>query len=296
MMLKEFFMKCKEACHKAKLLYSDWAFLCMFSNDKKKAEVEVCFSLLRKDCHILDKGLHTVPFEKGHGKAFYAEAVSLKKKLENTPVAVDPAFHWCKGVISTYECAQSCGTGKKSMSYHVYTEDERLVIDEFFRSRVSCRNFNAETIDDAIWNKIIEIAADAPNGCCRQTSRIYVVHEKETIAKLRVNIGGATGFSNEIPYLLCITADTRPYMCIDRTLAYIDASLFAGNLVLACRANNKFTTILNFQHASHRERKAVSACLNIPSHEQVILFIAAGHADAVPEKPTRMSVGQFRKL
>ena len=78
-MLKEFFMKCKETCHKAKLLYSDWAFLCMFSNDKKKAEVEVCFSLLRKDCHILDKGLHTVPFEKGHGKAFYAEAVSLKK-------------------------------------------------------------------------------------------------------------------------------------------------------------------------------------------------------------------------
>ena len=29
-MLKEFFMKCKEACHKAKLLYSDWSvFPCL---------------------------------------------------------------------------------------------------------------------------------------------------------------------------------------------------------------------------------------------------------------------------
>ena len=91
-MLKEFFMKCKEACHKAKLLYSDWAFLCMFSNDKKKAEVEVCFSLLRKDCHILDKGLHTVPFEKGHGKAFYAEAVSLKKKIGKHSCRCRPGF------------------------------------------------------------------------------------------------------------------------------------------------------------------------------------------------------------
>lgn len=217
-------MKCKEACHKAKLLYSDWAFLCMFSNDKKKAEVEVCFALLRKDCHILDKGLHTIPFEKGHSKAFYAEAVSLKKKLENTPVAVDPAFHWCKGVISTYECAQSCGTGKKSTSYHVYSDNERMMIDKFLRSRVSCRNFNAETIDDATWNKIIEIAADAPNGCCRQTSRIYVVHEKETIAKLRVHVGGGDRVQQRNPLSIVHNGRHsplhvhRPHTCLYRRI------------------------------------------------------------------------------
>lgn len=68
MMLKEFFMKCKEACHKAKLLYSDWAFLCMFSNDKKKAEVEVCFALLRKDCHIWTKDYTPSRSRKGIAK------------------------------------------------------------------------------------------------------------------------------------------------------------------------------------------------------------------------------------
>ena len=111
-----------------------------------------------------------------------------------------------------------------------------------------------------------------------------------------MNIAGATGFGNGIPYLLCVTADTRPYTTIDRMLAYVDASLFTENLVLACRANNIFTTILNFQHASEQERKSVSERLNIPSYERVILFVAAGYVDFVPEKPVRMSVDKFRRL
>ena len=295
-MIRDIVMWCREFMSKIITLRSDWAFLKMFSNNKRKEMDEVHFSLLRRDCHVLDKGLHTIPFERGHGKGIYAEALSLKKKLANTLCVNDPAFHWCESTIATYEHAQSCELGDLNKSYHVYNDDERRAIYDFFRSRVSCRNFNNKEIEDAIWNEIVEFAADAPNGCCRQTSRVYIVHEKETIDKLKVNIAGATGFSNGIPYLLCVTADTRPYTIIDRMLAYIDASLFTENLVLACRVNNIFTTILNFQHASEQERKSVSESLNIPSYERVILFIAAGCVDSVPDKPVRMSVDKFRKL
>lgn len=286
----------KEFIGKLRLLYHDWLFLKMFSNDKQRENYEVLFSLLRKDCHVLDKGLHILPFEQGHGKAIYDEAIFLRKRLVGTLCVNDPSYSWCEQVITSYEQAQSGKLGIDDISYHVYNDDERRVLYNFFHSRVSSRYFNDKNVPESIWNEIVEIAADAPNGCCRQTSRVYVVHEKEMIAKLKKNIAGATGFSNGIPYLLCVTADTRPYMCIDRILAYIDASLFTENLVLACRANNIFTTILNFQHASQKQRKTVAEYLSIPDYERVILFIAAGCVDFVPQKPVRMSINQFRKL
>ena len=295
-MFKGHVKKFKELVCKIKSLKSDWNFLKIFTNDKRDEKEEVLFSLLRRNCHALDKGLHTIPFEKGHGKSIYAEAITFKKQLKDSLYVNDPAYLWCEAIIAAYEQAQSQNLGELDRPYRIYTEDEKHMIYNFFHSRISCRNFNNKKVKDSIWNEIIAVAADAPNGCCRQTSRIYVVSNKEIITKLKINIAGATGFSNGIPYLLCITADTRPYTCVDRMLAYIDASLFTENLVLGCRANNIFTTILNFQHASERERESVSECLGIPSHERIILFIAAGYVDSVPEKPIRMSVERFRKM
>lgn len=287
--------KCKSFYRKLKFLSVDLEYLNLFDGETEN-ESDVDLALLRKNCHILDKGLHVVPFEKGHGETIYKEALLLRDRLLNTDKNVDPSFDWCKGVIASYEQAQYTGCGSENIPFHNYGVVEKRQIYDFLHSRVSCRIFNAKIIDDSIWNEVIELAADAPNGCCRQTSRIYVVSDKEIIKKLKPNIGGATGFSNGIPYLLCVTADVRPYACMDRMLPYVDASLFVENLVLACRANNIFTTILNFQHASNRERECVMRCLNIPSYERVILFIAAGYADLVPGKPRRMSVNQFRKL
>lgn len=287
--------KCKSFYRKMKYLSADFKYLKLFDVEAEN-ESDVDLALLRKNCHILDKGLHVVPFEKGHGKQIYKEALLLCNRLLSTNKNTDPSFDWCRDVIASYERAQNTGYGSENVPFHSYNVVEKYKIYDFLRSRVSCRIFNGKVVDDSVWNEIIELAADAPNGCCRQTSRIYIISDKEIIEKLKPNIGGATGFSNGIPYLLCVTADVRPYACMDRMLPYIDASLFVENLVLACRVNNVFTTILNFQHASNCQREYVMRCLDIPSYERVILFIAAGYVDSVPSKPQRMSVNQFRKL
>lgn len=276
-------------------LYRDWKYINLFA-DRDKKELDVLLALLRKNCHVLDKGLHVIPFEKGHGLKTYNEALALKKILVGTPKESDLSFRWCCDVMALYEEAQDSGLKELNGSFHNYDDSERQLIYDFFHSRISCRSFNDTVIDDHIWNEIIEVASDAPNSCCRQTSRIYVVKDKTTIGRLIHDIAGATGFSNGIPYLLCVTSDVRSYACMDRMLAYIDASLFVENLVLACRANNVFTVILNFQHASEKERKDVMELLNIPSYEHVIVFIAAGRVDSVPVKPLRMHVKEFRKL
>ena len=278
-----------------KFLYRDWKYINLFADSDKK-ELDVTLALLRKNCHILDKGLHIVPFDKGHGRKTYNEALALKRNLVSTPKENDLSFLWCCDIIALYEKAQKNELKELNIPFHNYNKSEKQLIYDFLHSRVSCRNFNNIIIDDCIWNEIIGIAADAPNGCCRQTSRIYVVNDRTTISKLKHNIGGATGFSNGIPYLLCVTSDVRSYACMDRMLAYIDASLFVENLVLACRANNVFTTILNFQHASEKERNNVMELLNILLYERIIVFIAAGRVDFVPVKPLRMHVNEFRKL
>lgn len=294
-MKMEFLFRCKSFIRKAIFLRDDYKYLNLF--DKKIAnDLDVDLALLRKNCHILDKGLHITPFEKGHGKQIYKETLLLFDRLLPGSKKSDPSFDWCRDVIASYERAQNTGCPSKNVPFYNYSDVEKKGIYDFIRSRVSCRNFNGKIINDSIWNEIIELAADAPNGCCRQTSRIYIIKDKEIIGKLKPKIGGATGFSNGIPYLLCVTADLRPYVSIDRMLPYIDASLFVENLVLACRANNVFTTILNFQHASNSEREYVMRCIGIPFYERVILFIAAGYADLIPDKPKRMSINQFRKL
>ena len=282
--------------HRMKCVYSYWKYLSIFSNNKQDAEPEVCFALLRKNCHILDKGLYTVPFEIGHGKCIYNEALSLRKKIIGTALENDPSFLWCESVINDYILAQHKSyAGKQNKSFHIYNDQEKEIIYDFLYSRVSCRNFNLSIIEDNIWNEIITIAADAPNGCCRQTTRVYIVHNEATIEKLKPSILGMTGF-NQVPYLLCITADTRPFYTSDRMFPYIDASLFVENLILACRANNIFATILNFQYASQKHKATVAEILNIPRYETTILFIAAGKVDGIPEKPSRMAVKQFRKM
>ncbi|WP_270610609.1 nitroreductase family protein [Bacteroides intestinalis] len=286
--------KCKYLYYRLKCLYDDWRYINLFY-DGVGENLDVALALLRKNCHILDKGLHIIPFEKGHGKRVYNEALFLQNRLVNTNKESDLSFVWCKKIILSYEQAQNIGRVNTNNSFYNYNDIEKQWIYDFFHSRISCRNFNNKPVDDSIWNEIIELAADAPTGCCRQTSRVYVVCDEKTINSLVPNIGGATGFS-KIPYLLCVTADVRPYTCIDRMLPYIDAALFVENLVLACRANNIFTTILNFQHASKKERNHVMRCLGIPLYERVVLFIAAGYVNSVPVKPIRMSVEQFRKM
>lgn len=276
---------------KEDLLYS-LPFLKAYSDEN-----EVNFARLRQSAHVLDKGLHIVPFEKGHGTEIYHQCKSLKEKITDESIKADPAFLWVESVIEKYEQAQQTGIiTDKNISCPLFSEEDKNGFYKIILSRTSCRRFTTETIPEQIWNEIIKIASDAPSGCCRQTTRYYIEKDSEKIKLLIKNIAGATGFSgNFIPYLICITADIRPYSIKDRLLPYIDASLSTQNLLLACTVNNIYGTPLNFQHASKKEIKQVKEILTIPEYEQIILFIAVGKAQVLPRKPERMDIKRIRK-
>jgi nitroreductase len=274
--------------------YNDLLYAKSFLANYK--DEEVIFAKLRTQAHILDKGLHIIPFEKGHGVMIYHNCKELQNKITDSKILDDRAYKWVAGVIKDYENAQKTGI----VSYNTdlpcqFTHDAKEQFYHVIKSRTSCRSFTNEVIDDGIWTEIVEIASDAPSGCCRQTARYYIESSQEKISLLIKNIAGATGFSGNIPYLICLTADIRAYDIKDKFLPYIDASLSVENFLLACTINNISSVCLNMQHASLAEQKNVKVILNIPKYEKIILFIAAGKPNVLPAKPARINVKWIRK-
>jgi nitroreductase len=258
---------------------------------------EVIFSKLRTNAHVLDKGVNIIPFETGHGLAIYKQCLSLKKKITDEEILTDKSYQWVCSIIEKYEKKQKNDVPQaenKVLKFQC-VEDEKQAFYKIVKNRVSCRNYVDKAIPDNVWNEIIAIAADAPSGCCRQPSKYYIESNPNKIHDLRMNIAGATGFSSKIPYLICVTSDVRSYSVIDRLLPIIDTSLSIQNFLLACTANNVFTTPLNWQHATKKEEKAVREILNIPDYEKIILFITAGYPNIIPEKPERLGLKWIRK-
>lgn len=222
---------------------------------KRNYDEEVYFSKLRTKAHILDKGLNIIPFEKGHGKNVYLNCLELMGKIKSDSIINDPAYHWCKEVLFHYENAQKLNNNISHSKQVTINEEERKIFNKVVRSRISCRNFTNERIENDIWDRILEMAVLAPSSCCRQPARYYIINNPEIILKLIPNIAGATGFSKGIPNLICVTADHRAYDIKDRFLPFIDVALNVENFVLACSSFNVSTTILNIQHATKKKKK-----------------------------------------
>ncbi len=264
---------------------------------KYDEDQEVIFSKLRTCVHALDKGVNLQPFEKGHSKEVYKKSLLLRAKITNEKIHSDKSFHWACSVIEEYENKQigDINNINKNTQDYQFNKTEKDLFYSIIKKRTSCRNYTDKKISDNIWNEIIGIAAEAPSGCCRQSSRYYIENNPLVIKELIKNIAGASGFSSKIPYLICVTSDIRSYEIRDRHLPIIDTSLNIENFILACAANNIATTALNWQHATFKQEKKARKYLNIPKYEKIILFIAAGYPKIIPSKPKRIDLKWIRK-
>lgn len=273
---------------------SEYCYMKLFLRDYS-SDQDVVFSSLRTTCHILDKGINTEPFEKGRGKSAFSRAKSLVKNINDPKIQKDPAYLWCIQIIENYKKAQVGNYTPQKNLIERFSIEEKRAIYKAIEKRVSCRNFTNEKVDDKLWDEIVALALEAPNGCCRQTVRFYIENDKDNISSLLENISGTTGFSGEIPYLICVTSDIRAFSLKDRLLHYIDNSLAIQNMLLACFANGIATTPLNWMHASSKQNNNVKSLLNIPTYEQVVIFVAAGYPRTLPVKPGRLDVKNVRK-
>ncbi len=259
-----------------------------------KGTDEILFSKLRMYCHMLDKGMNNVNFEKGHSMSIYNGAVKLREQL--SPVYKnDASFVWVDEIIGRFEKAQVDGKPElASRTPPVYSQQQ---IDEYIRfitNRTSCRNFEGKKIPSDVIEDIVRIAIDAPNGCCRQVVRYSITQNIDKIEKAIPHIAGVTNFSN-IPCLVCVAAETSYYDLIDKNLQFVDASLSAENFILGASLYGVYGTMCNFFQATKSDIQICKELFELKDTENIIMFIAIGYPINIPQKPTRRNVGIFYK-
>lgn len=259
-----------------------------------KNTVEIKFSYLRMYCHMLDKAMNNIYFEKGHSQAVYSNAKKLSLELESL-YKEDLAYKWALEILKRFEDAQV--TGRPLLNNNnvlIYTPDEIALFKKILYSRTSCRNFKSDIIPSEIIRDIVEMAVDAPNGCCRQVVRYHITQSLETIELLKPCIAGLTNFTN-VSCLVGVCAEASVYDIIDKNLQYVDSSLSVENFLLGATLYGIQGTICNFFHATSEDISKCKQSLNIPETENIVMFIALGYPTTVPEKPIRRSLNVFYK-
>ena len=149
---------------------------------------------------------------------------------------------------------------------------------EFFYSRHSMRQFESKSINIEDVEKAIKIAQKAPTACNRQASKVYLYKDKATNDALGELIAGNTGFQQEVPNYLVVTADVSAfYDTFERNQVYVEAGLISMALVEALHYYGIGSCILQNGEYYKKNKKFKEICKNIPENERIILFVATGY-------------------
>ena len=149
---------------------------------------------------------------------------------------------------------------------------------EFFYSRHSMRQFESKSINIEDVEKAIKNAQKAPTACNRKASKVYLYKDKATNDALGELIAGNTGFQQEVPNYLVVTADVSAfYDTFERNQVYVEAGLFSMALVEALHYYGIGSCILQNGEYYKKNKKFKEICKNIPENERIILFVATGY-------------------
>lgn len=147
---------------------------------------------------------------------------------------------------------------------------------DLFTGRWSIREYADSPVDLDLVHEAIEIATKAPSICNRQSGRVQIIADRDTIKKALDIQMGMTGYDLP-PVLLAVTTDSSSFVDLtERNQVYIDGGLFAMSLLLSLEYVSLAACSLNAMFPVGRDKK-MRHLLGIPSNENIIMFIAVGN-------------------
>ena len=147
----------------------------------------------------------------------------------------------------------------------------------FVFSRSSIRDYSSEDIDIKTLKECFTLAAKTPSVCNRQPWKVHVIQNLQLASELLRIQNGFKGHGNNLQTLLLITSDNRYlYGYLERNQGYIDAGMYAMNLLYAIHSKGLAACPLNSNLSMIDENK-VRELLTIDESENLIMFIAIGH-------------------
>ena len=265
--------------------------------------------LLRRNTHRLEKGLIMQPRRDMFASAYIEETVDCYVRCVNAGSLCDSELKWATDVLSAYFSAVVASPSIKQLQtkfeasqakvfdrtanditcsnkqFIPYQESERYVssitteqLKALFVQRRSVRWYKQNSIDIALINKAVSLAALAPSACNRQPFEFCYLTGKDAvnIAKLAM---GTTGFAENIPALFVVVGDLGAYPAErDKHVIYIDASLAAMQLMLALETLGLSTCPINWPDIEFRE-VVMAKKLRLETHQRPIMLLSVGYAD-----------------
>ena len=247
--------------------------------------------LLRKQAHILDKGVQRKSAEPGHGTACRNELASRLKNVTEEQKK-DPTVIWASNVAEKYDALQ-----KGNLAIHPAMSNKATPVAfdsllELMMLRRSNRCFRDIKIQQDVAQKMICTINWAASSCNKQPVKCFFTLDPAVAQKALCLCKGGTGFDGLIPSFWCFCADSRGYVWpTEATLPYIDVALGAQNFFLAATTLGVSGTILSWAQHDDNDETSLRKLLNIPS-DYVIAFCAVmGYAEYEYETPARKLLG-----
>ena len=175
---------------------------------------------------------------------------------------------------SVYKYDKNVG-GTKIVSSPAIINKE--IIESFYYSRSSVREFSTNTINKQDILSAMKIAVSTPSACNRQASRVHVITKKEQIQKIIENQLGDQGWCNNATTLFIITVN-RTFFSIERERhqAFIDGGMYAMNFAMGLHLNNIASCFKMYINDSDKEDEFYKLS-DIPTYEQPIVLLLAGY-------------------
>ncbi len=149
--------------------------------------------------------------------------------------------------------------------------------EDFFRMRSSVRQFKQKEINLETIERILTLANKTPSVCNRQSARVYVYNNADSMAKILMHQDGNSGFGSSAGAVLMVTSDLSCfYKSGERNQSFVDGGLFSMSLVYAAHSIGIGSCMLNWSQGA-RSDKALRLEFGIPDNEVVIMMIAIGH-------------------
>ncbi len=270
-------------------------------NEETKEQIEYKMLLL---VHSIEKGM-CYPNPRPFGYVKIQELISLLLKYEDSNYNLNSnSYNMSISIISNwleYYCLNNWDnhdeykqiyklyynhynrfhnklqTGYKEFNVKIDDVSSRSTYEDVITTRFSARDFSGKAISFEDLNRAIDLAKRTPSACNRQMVKAHFIDnpsKKDYLSKL---LHGTGGLNLKTVKYFVITFDSSALDFYgERNQGYLNAGLFAMNLVNSLHSIGIGTCFLQFANTS-TEEKLLKEKLDIPLSERIAVCIGCGY-------------------
>ncbi len=190
------------------------------------------------------------------GKGVLKAYIEAKKSSDNSKER-DKAIKFADAHPEIYEAETPGGVLK--LSWENFTDSEKEVVEHFFNSRHSCREFQNKIVSKEDIEAAVALALRCPSACNRQVTNCYVYQSKDL-------------------QTIILTTSIRAYDMGEFNDWFVSPSIFAGYLSLSLHLYGIGSCVYRKQlYGKHPYNESMRKKCSIPEDEMIICELRFGY-------------------